>query len=210
MTDADTTPTADAPARAGGNGAGDDAPAGREDERAPRRRMGAGRVPLAWAVAAVAAIAALAFAVLWLQTRSDVRAFEDAAAERESLESTARAFVLDLTNFGYRTIEADVRRIRSYATGPFEQEVEEFFGPDNVRAIRAARAVSEAEIDKLFVQSLGDDAATVFAVVQETVSNETIEDPRTDIVRMEIGFVRTTSGWKVDRVELFQSPGVTP
>ena len=181
-----------------------------EPRRRARRRAWAGRVSLPWVVAALATLAAVAFAVLWLQARSDVRAFEDAAAEREALEETARAFVLDLTNFGYQTIEADVRRIRSYATGPFEHEVEEFFGPDNVRAIRAARAVSEAEIDKLFVQSLGRDAATVFAVVEETVTNETIEDPRTDIVRMEIGFVRTTSGWKVDRVELFQSPGDAP
>lgn len=178
----------------------------------PPRRRARPRLPrfsLPWAVAAVATIAALAFAVLWWQARSDATALEDAAAEREALERTARAFVLDLTNFGYQTIEADIRRIRSYATGRFEQEVEEFFGPDNVEAIRAARAVSEAEIDKLFVQSLGEDAGTVFAVVEETVTNETIEDPRTDIVRMEIGFVRTTSGWKVDRVELFQSPGDT-
>ncbi|MEO8323005.1 MAG: hypothetical protein ABI571_02580 [Actinomycetota bacterium] len=160
---------------------------------------------LPWVMFVLALAAAVAFAVLWQTSGADNTA-------RDTLEEQASSFVLALTNFSSETIDADLEEIRSFATGDFEGQVNELFSEDTIAAIKEAEATSTATIEALFVQSLTEDEATMFAVLSEEISNQTVDQPRTDVVRMEVGFVRAGDGWKVDSVELFQSPGagVTP
>ena len=77
------------------------------------------------------------------------------------------------------------------------------------RPIKEADATSSGEIEEIFVQSLDEDEASVFAVVTETITNATTTEPRTDTLRLEVGLIETGSGWKVQSVEVFQSPGQT-
>lgn len=153
-----------------------------------------------WVVAFVAAVAAVTFGVLWAQARAE-------ETTEDELRSTAREFVAALTNFSADSIDADAERIKSFAVGAFEQEAEIFFGERATEAIEEAEATSEGEIESLYVQSIGDESASVFAVVNQSVSNAGLAEPKTDVVRMEVGLVETSSGWKVDRVEVIQSPG---
>ena len=162
--------------------------------------LGSGlRARLPWLLLVLALAAAGAFAYLW-QTAAG-----SAQAESE-LRAEARRFVLALTNFGSETIEDDVDEIRSFASGPFADEVDELFGNATIAAIRKAEAASTGRVEEIFVQEMDGGSASVFAVVRGEVANKNIAEPRTDVVRMEVGLVRSGERWKVERVELFQSP----
>lgn len=91
--------------------------------------------------------------------------------------------------------------------GDFAEEAETFFGEEAVAAIKEAQAESVGEIESLFVQEISEDQASVFGVVSETVTNATLTDPRADILRLEVGMIKTSTEWKVNRVEIFQAPG---
>lgn len=176
----------------------------RSETRSPglwrRIRSWPWRVILPWFLFTLAAAAALVFALAWLSGVNENDRIED-------VERATQRFVTALTNFSADTIEADVQEIRSFAVGNFEQEVDTFFGPDAIDAITQAEATSEGEIQAIFVQDIDEDAASVFVVVSETVTNSLLEEPQTDVLRLEVGLVRTEGDWKVDRVDVFQAPG---
>ena len=153
-----------------------------------------------WTLFAAAAAAAMVFGLLWFQ---DVREEDDLQEAR----AAAQAFVLALTNFSADTIDEDVQEIRSFAVGAFAEQVDTFFGPEAVDAIRAAEASSAGEIEGLFVQDLDDGQASVFAVVNETITNTVLDEPTTDILRLEMGLTKSNGAWKIERVEIFQAPG---
>lgn len=172
----------------------------------PRRRLptlSLGRIlrsrRLPWALLILAVGAAGTFGTLWWEERA-----ED--ARRRDVEATAAGFLLALTNFDAATIDADVQEIRSYAIGGFADEVEQTFDADRLAAIRESQASSSGELRSVFVQELGRDSATVFAVVDETISNASSPVPRQDVLRVEVDLIETGSGWKVSRVQILQSP----
>lgn len=158
------------------------------------------RVIIPWFLFVAAAATAVVFFLQYDELKTE-------AEEREEAGAVAREFVEALTNFSYQTIEEDVEDIRSYAVGEFEEELDTFFGPEGVEAIEQAEAVSEGRILSLFVQATDGDEASVFAVVDETISNAGSTDPATDTLRLEVGLIETDDGWKVNRVEVYQSPG---
>lgn len=139
------------------------------------------------------------FAALWFGEWSEDR-------RRETVEDASREFLLALTNFSADSIERDVAEIRSHAIGEFADEVETTFGPERIEAIRSGGAASTGEVRSVFVESLEEDVAAVFAVVDETVTNSSSPAPRSEVLRIEIGLIETTDGWKVNRVEILQSP----
>lgn len=154
---------------------------------------------LPWGLCALTTIAAVVFALLWLQLRAQEQ-------ERSEVKGVAHEFSMALTNFSADTIEADAQRIKSYAVGGFAEEADQAFGDDQIAAIKEARGRTEGEVDSVFVESIDEDSAEVFAVVTQTVTNTSLPEERTEVVRMELGMVKTTSGWKVDRVDVLQSP----
>lgn len=167
----------------------------------PRRVLRSPAFP--WALAAAAVAVAVAFGALWWGERAK----EARAAE---VRETGRRFASALTTFSADTIERDVAEIRSYAVGRFADEVEQTFDEARIEAIRASEARSVGRVRTVFVQELGEDAATVFAVVDETVVNAEATAPRIDVLRMEIGLLETDEGWRVERVEILQTPGGFP
>ena len=128
-------------------------------------------------------------------------------AQADAVEATARSFLTTLTNFSATTIENDVRRIRNYAVGGFAQQVDQTFSSTKIDQIKKAKVVSKSTIRSVFVESVTGDQATVFSVIDETVTNATTASPRTDEIRAEIGMIDTSSGWKVDSVNILQTPG---
>jgi Mce-associated membrane protein len=162
-----------------------------------RKALRSRRLP--WALLVLAVAAAGTFGALWWGERA-----ED--ARRADVEATAAGFLLALTNFDAATIDDDVAEIRSYAIGEFADEVEQTFNADRLAAIRQGRASSMGRMRSLFVQELGEDTATVFAAVDETISNASSPTPRQDVLRVEVELIETDSGWKVSRVEILQSP----
>jgi ABC-type sugar transport system ATPase subunit len=118
-------------------------------------------------------------------------------------------FLIAFTNFKGETIDADVQDIRSFAVGDFADQVRTFFAPDAVKAIREAKATSVGRVQNLFVESLSGGSATVFGVVSEAVTNAANPTPRTEVLRVEVELIDTTAGWKVNRVNILQSPAAT-
>jgi hypothetical protein len=154
---------------------------------------------LPWALFVLSLATAITFALLWRGARADdVRRAEVAAA--------ATRFLQALTNFKYTTIDSDVREIRSYAVGDFAQDVNQFFGAQAVQAIKAAKAQSVGQVRSVFIQSLAGSSSSVFGVVDEAVTNEATPTPRSQILRVDIEMIETKDGWKVNKVNLLQTP----
>lgn len=158
---------------------------------------------LPWAIAALALAAAAVFAVLWQQGEARER-------EREEVRKAGESFVSALVNFSHETIVEDADRIRSFAVGRFEEEAGVFFGARAIEAIQEAEASSRGDIESLFVESVADDQASVFAVVSETITNAQATEPQTEIVRLHVEMVHVDDTWKVESVEVLQSPGAQP
>lgn len=170
----------------------------RPRRRRPTRARILGVVP--WAVAGVAAAAAVTFAILWVDARGGDQ-------EQEEVVESAREFLLALTNFNPQSIEQDVEEIRSSAVGQFAEEVEATFSEERIQAVRASEAVSTGRVQSVFIQSLEGTTASVFAVVRQTIINRSLPAPRVDVLRVELGMIETADGWRVNSVEILQSPG---
>ena len=160
------------------------------------------RLIVPWTLFVIAAGLAVTFAILWQEGDTQ-------EADQEEVLSTSTDFINALTNFSADTIDQDAEEIKSFAVGDFEEEANTFFGDRAIEAIKKADATSTGEIEEIFVQSIDEDDASVFAVVTETISNSTTTEPQTDTLRLEVGLIQTGSGWKVDEVNVFQSPGQT-
>jgi hypothetical protein len=158
------------------------------------------RVIIPWTLFVLTAAAAVTFGIQW----NDYRVAEE---RRDEVEEAASGFVTALTNFSASTIDVNATRIKSFAVGDFAEEVDTFFGEEAIAAIKEAEAESTGQIESLFIQEITDDEASVFGVVSETITNSVATDPRTDILRLEVGMIKTSSGWKVNRVDVFQAPG---
>jgi hypothetical protein len=176
---------------------------------APGRRTARVRPFLPWILTALAVGAAVAFALLWRSAESARRDAQELDHNRAQVVATATQFLGALTNFKGATIDADVRRIRSYAVGDFADQVSRFFGPSNVAALKRAQVSSVGRVRSVFVQSISGPQASVFGVVDEAITNAT-SAPRSETIRIDVEMVDTRDGWKVSSVEILQSPGPGP
>jgi Mce-associated membrane protein len=158
---------------------------------------------LPWSLFVLALVVALLFALLWQGARSS-------GHRRAEVATAANRFLVALSNFQGSTIDADVREIRSFAVGDFADQVNTFFDRDAMDALRNAQAKSLGRVQNVFVESLSGGSATVFGVVNEQVTNAANPTPRTDVLRIEIEMLDTKAGWKVNRVNILQSPTGTP
>jgi hypothetical protein len=177
-------------------------------EAAPRR-TGTVRRALPWGIVAITTAAAVAFALLWRNSASDLSAAQGVEHRRASVVAAGTGFLNALTNFSGATIDRDVDRIRSYAVGDFAQQVEQFFGATNVKALQRAEVRSVGQVREVFVQSIDGAEASVFGVVDEAITNAH-SAPRTETLRIDVEMLETSDGWKVSRVDILQSPGGGP
>jgi hypothetical protein len=158
---------------------------------------------LSWALFLLVAGAAVLFFVLWRQAAGDRDELEQGRAE---VVSTATDFLNALTNFQATTIELDVARIKGFAVGGFADQIDRFFGPSSIEALKKADAKSVGQVQHVFVESLSGSEADVFAVVNQTITNASTTTPKTTVLRIDVGMIDTAAGWKVQRVDILQSP----
>jgi len=64
-------------------------------------------------------------------------------------------------------------------------------------------------VRNVFVENVSGDQATVFGVIDESVTNSASASPRTDVLRVEVGMIETSGGWKANSVDILQTPGST-
>src|SRR5437773_4339702 len=164
------------------------------------------RQALSGAVFRVVLGAAVLCFVLWRQAAGQ----GGVDAERVDVEKTATDLLTALTNFKGATIDQDVGEIRRFAVGDFAGQVNQFFGRSARAALRKAKAESVGHVRSVFVESIAGDQAEVFAVVSETITNASTTAPKAQTLRIDLGMIDTSSGWKVSRVDILQSPGAPP
>ena len=150
-------------------------------------------------VAALGLIGTLVFGLAWGQARSH----NDGANQARA---AGRNFLIALTNFDGKTIDADVRRIAGYASGAFAQQLTQFFAADVRAALKENQASSRGEIKDLFVQSYSGGQVRVYAVVDQTIANLQIPTPQADELRIELGLTRVKGAWRVYDVRVLQGP----
>ena len=173
---------------------GDRPPSGRRLRSLGRRLV---------AVAAVVGIAGtLLFGHAWAVQRQQ-------AANEASVRSVANGFLLSLTNFDAKSIDADFNRVQSYATGSFASQANQFFGSTIRKQLEAALASSRGQVRDLFVQSASAGKATVFAVVDQTYVNAKMSAPAADVLRIVLDLASRPSGWKVADVTVLGSGSAT-
>jgi hypothetical protein len=164
----------------------------------PRRRGGPGILRLLALVAILGLAGTIGFGLAWNAERS-----EDTKANQA--KAAGRDFLIALTNFDGKTIDADFDRIMSYATGAFGQQADQFFGSDVRKALRERQASSRGEIQSFYLQSFTGGRARIFAVVDQTIANNQFPAPQSDELRVEVGLTHLSKGWRVYDVRVLQA-----
>lgn len=157
---------------------------------------------LAWAVAVLALLAAVASTIQWRSLAAEADAREDA---REAAEVMAAR----ITTFEGVAIDDFVDRLRDLATGDYADQVTTLFGPDFRQALRDHEVESVGEVVRSFVQALDGDDAEVFVLVRQTSVNAVVDEPVTDELRMELRLTRQEGRWLIADVAVL-GPGSSP
>jgi hypothetical protein len=173
---------------------------GKADRRGPRTITMPRRLVVLLAVlTALITTFAILFGIWWNGMR--VQADNRAAAQH-----TASNFLIALTNFDSKTINADFNRIASYATGNFAKQATQFFGPQIRQQLQVAQAQSRGEISSIYVQSASSNNASVYSVVDQTIVNKNFNAPQADELRVVLTMNKTGGGWRVGDVTVLQAP----
>ncbi len=169
-----------------------------------RRRWGRRGLQVGLAVVAVLGLAGTAiFAAKWngLRHRQD---------SEHQAQSVARQFLTALTNFDARTVDADFGRIISFAAdnSDFAHQAQSTFNSDLGRAFKAKQASSRGEIHFLFVQGVTGSTADVYAVVDQTIFNNSMKAPASDEIRVDVTLRKAKGVWRVSELTVLQAPPV--
>lgn len=171
-------------------------PARPTGERTGKRRLGVA----ALAVVAVLGVAGtIGFGIAWEGLHSTQSGEAQARA-------TARSFLVDLTNFNAKTVDADFSAVSSMATGAFHTQAQRFFNSTIRQELQKALASSRGQIRALYVQSYGSGSATVYAVVDQLYVNSKLTSPQTDVLRIVVDLSQVDGRWKVADVTVLQGP----
>lgn len=187
----------------------DDSPDdGRADDPRAAASSDAGRsrrvVVVPWVVAVVA-IAALVFVTMqWLPLRAEQQA-------RVAVATTARDVVTQLTTWDARDgLDDTIRSLRQVGTPDFADEVDRFFAGPEGESLIGQGASSTAVVADVFVQSVDGDEATVFVVVDQSVSTTTPESTNVVPRRAIVDLQRVEGTWLASDVTVTDGVAVRP
>jgi hypothetical protein len=166
-----------------------------------------GRASRLVVVLAVVALAGVVGTVLFAAKWNGLRHRQDA---QHQAASTARQFLLALTNFDGRTVNADFDRILSFAApnSDFAKSAQSFFGSSVRQALQTKQAASQGQMRSLFVQSVQGSTADIYAVLDQTIFNNSLKQPEADELRVDVTLQLVNGLWRVSQVTVLQAPPV--
>jgi hypothetical protein len=169
---------------------------------ASRRRAPAWLVPLLLIVSALSLLSAIGFALAWnnLQSQADAKT---------TVTRVAKDFLISLTNFTPKNLDARLSNLSSYATGDFAKQENQFFGTSIRQALEKVQASSQGQVRYIFVQSLNGSQATVYAWVDQTFVNDKLTSPQTDVLQVSLTMLQRPAGWKIGNVTVLNAPNPT-
>ncbi|OMC37818.1 hypothetical protein A5740_04140 [Mycobacterium sp. GA-1841] len=166
----------------------------RTDEPAP-----AGRLRRRLIAAAVALVAVAALAALVLLSISEYQHRRDDALRTDAVQMS-RDYLVAMAAFDYQKIDANREHIVANSTPGFAAKYDEM-----VKALRdivvTSKGVATATADRVAVESLDGDTATVVAFVDQHVTNVTAPQGSNQKYRMVVKLVRSGDHWIVDDVQ---------
>lgn len=174
---------------------------------APTRR---GVAWLPWVIAGLAIAVAVASTVLWL--RADARADDLAAAEQDRTEVglVANSFLVALTTWDAVDLDATLQQIEELGTQRLREDVAELLGLEINQQLRDLNVRSDGDVLDVFVQSLANGRAEVFAVVRQSVESDRLEETEVTFNYFDLRFLETPDGeWLADAVVLID-PALGP
>ena len=163
----------------------------------PRRRAVALLTTSALAVAGLAGT--IGFGLAWNNLNSQN------AGSAEARQAASR-FLLALTNFNARTVDRDFASVTAAATGTFANQANQFFGSTIRQQLETAQASSQGQIRSLYLETYSGDRASVYAVVDQTYSNNKIKTPQSDVLRVVVDLSRLSGAWKVAQLTVLEGP----
>lgn len=131
----------------------------------------------------------------------------DQQNQQTQVRSVTNSFLLALTNFDSKSVDADFNKIQQYATGSFATQSNQFFGSTIRSQLEAALASSRGQIRSQFVQSINGNKASVYSVVDQTYVNNKMTSPSADELQIQTDLTLTGSGWKVSNVTVLNNSG---
>ena len=129
------------------------------------------------------------------------------AGQQAQVQTVTTNFLLALTNFDAKSVDADFNKIQGYATGSFASQSNQFFGSTIRSQLEAALASSRGQIRSQFVQSINGDKASVYSVVDQTYINNKMSSPSADELQIQTDLTMTGAGWKVSNVTVLNNSG---
>lgn len=162
-------------------------------------RRAAAQPRVAWAVAVVALVAAVAFG--W--QAQTLRATE---AARDEAREAAEVAAARVTTFEGAAMDDYVAGVRRRATDEYAQQVTQLFDRDLRAALRENEVESVGEVVRSFVQEMAGDTAEVFVIVRQSSVNAAREEPVEDELRMEVELARADGRWRVSDIAVL-GPG---
>ena len=120
--------------------------------------------------------------------------------QQAQVRAVTSDFLLALTNFDAKNIDADFNRIQGYATGAFASQSNQFFGSTIRSQLEAALASSRGQIRSQYVQSINGTSASVYSVVDQTYINNKMTSPAADELQIVTDLTMKGTTWKVSNV----------
>lgn len=166
---------------------------------AARPRRGRGWATVLAVVAVLGIAGTVGFGLAWAGLKNQ-------QSGEAQARSAAKSFLVDLTNFDAKTVDADFGAVTSMATGPFASQAQKFFNSSIRQELQKALASSRGQVRALYVQDYGAGQATVYGVVDQLYVNDKITAPRTDVLRIVLTMADVRGRWKVADVTVLQGP----
>jgi hypothetical protein len=167
----------------------------------PRALGGKGQVVLA-GIAVLGIVGTAVFGHAWASLNGQ-------QSQAAQVRSVTNDFLLALTNFDAKNVDADFNKIQQYATGSFASQSNQFFGSTIRSQLEAALASSRGQIRSQFVQSISGNKASVYSVVDQTYINNKMTSPSADELQIQTDLTMTGSGWKVSNVTVLNNSGAS-
>lgn len=150
-----------------------------------------------WVVAAaILLIAATFLGVLASRYHSQLTAERD---ERRAAEEVAARFATAFVTYDYRNLDASLARIKGDATTKFANQYQKLFQTGVKTLITETQAQSKGTVTDVFLQDVGDDAATALTVVNVARQGKGGRIPVAGTY-LELDLVKQSGRWKVDNV----------
>lgn len=153
---------------------------------------------LPWAIVAILAVAVGVLTVVVADLAGERDDLQEQIGDREAVAKVAGELTTALFTFDASDLDASREEVLALATGNLEDEYDEAFGLVGEQ-LAAQGASAEAVVTDVYVGEVGRETATAVTVMDLTI--EAGAGPqRTFDNHLVLTLVRTTEGWRVDRV----------